>query len=417
MLLYHLHDMQNAALAPLRLAAEATQVTFQNPFIPGAYTQIGRAIAAGAEIFERSTRSYSRPSFNLNAIKLRGNTLKIEQEVVATKPFCQLLHFKRIANDPDIAAQIARDPRVLIIAPLSGNFATLLRGTVEAMLPEHDVYITDWTDAKMVPLALGSFDLEDNITYVIEFIKMLGPDVHVMAVCQPSVPALCATALMAEDQDPAQPRSLTLMGGPIDARAARTLLTDITSTHSLDWFRNTVIHAIPFYYPGAYRLVYPGFLQLSGFMSMHMDRHFGEQYKMFMHLVRGDDEAASNTRKFYDEYLSVMDVTAEFYLQTIERVYQNFDLCRGAFRWKNRRVNLDAIQRTALLTVEGEMDDISAPGQTRAALDLCRNLSPAKKQTHLQIGVGHFGVFNGRRWRNSIQPIVRDFIRTHNQAA
>ena len=417
MFLYHVHDMQSAAMAPWRLAAEAAHCAFQSPLFPPSHTPFGRAISASAEIFERSTRYYAKPSFNLTTIKLRGQPLVIEQECVVTKPFCRLLHFKRISKDPDISAQLARDPRVLIIAPLAGNFATLLRGTVEAMLPEHDVYITDWADAKMVPLMQGDFDLEDNIDYILEFIKLLGPDVHVMAVCQPSVPALCATALLAESRDRAQPRSLILLGGPIDARAARSPLTEVAATHSLDWFRNTVIQAVPFYYPGAFRLVYPGFLQLSGFMSMHMDRHFNEQLKMFQHMVRGDDDAANNTRRFYDEYLAVMDVTAEYYLQTVERVFQNYDLCRGTFRWKDRCVDLDAIEETALLAVEGEMDDITPPGQTRAALDFCRNLATDKKRSYLQIGVGHFGVFNGRKWRNAIQPVVRQFILEHNEIA
>ena len=415
MLLYHIHDWQHAALAPLRMAAEATQATFQNPFVPASYTEMGRIFAAGAEMIERSTRPYAKPEFNLAPVRVRGKLLKIEEQIVAVKPFCQILHFKRMTDDPDLAAHMAHDPRVLIVAPLAGQHATLLRGTVEAMLPEHDVYITDWIDAKMVPLIEGAFDLDDNIAYLMDFMRLLGPDLHVMAVCQPSVPVLCAVALLAEDEDPAQPSSMTLMGGPVDAREAKTLLTEFSAAHPLDWFRDTVIHAIPFYYPGAYRMVYPGFLQLQGFMSMHMERHVGEHFKMFQHLVRGDEEAAAHHRKFYDEYMSSMDVAAEYYLETIERVFQNHDLPRGTFRWRGREVKPEAIRRTALLTVEGEMDDISAPGQTRAAHNLCKSLPPPMKQAYLQIGVGHFGVFNGRKWRNSVQPVVRDFIRTHSR--
>lgn len=417
MFLYHLHDLQNAVIAPWRYAAEAAQATLHNPLMAISYTDFGRAMAAGAEIFERSTRPYSRPSFNLNSVQIRGVSIKVEQETAVKKPFCQLIHFKRSCDIPALTERMSHDPRVLIVAPLAGNFATLLRGTVEAMLPEHDVYITDWADAKMVPLASGNFDLDDNISYIMDFIRLLGPDVHVMAVCQPSVPVLAAVSLLAEDDEPSQPRSMTLMGGPVDASAAKTLLTEFVVSRSLDWFRNTVIQSVPFYYPGAYRMVYPGFLQLQGFMSMHMDRHVGEQFKMFSHLVRGDDEAASNTRKFYDEYLAVMDVTSEFYLQTIERVFQKRCLPNGTFTWKDRLVRPEAIRKTALLVVEGEMDDISAPGQTRAALDICKNLSPPMKQAYMQIGVGHFGVFNGRRWRTSIQPVVRDFIRSHNRNA
>ncbi|MDD5585688.1 MAG: polyhydroxyalkanoate depolymerase [Alphaproteobacteria bacterium] len=417
MLLYHFHDMQYAALAPLRLAAEATQAAFQNPFVPASYTGMGRVLAAGAEIIERSTRTYTKPAFNIGTVKSRGHILKVEEEIVLSKPFCRLLHFKRSVDDPGMASRIAQNPRVLIVAPLAGQHATLLRGTVETMLQDHDVTITDWIDAKMVPFSKGPFDLEEYIAYLMDFIRLLGPDIHVVAVCQPAVPVMCAVALLAEGNDPAQPRSMTLMGGPIEPRAAKTLLTEFAETHSLDWFRNMIITAIPFYYPGAYRLVYPGFLQLQGFMSMHMDRHVGEQFKMFQHLVRGDEEAASANRKFYDEYLSVMDVTAEYYLQTVERVFHNCDLPNGTFSWRGHKVKPEAIQRTALLTVEGEMDDISAPGQTRAALDLCPNLPTSMKQAYLQIGVGHFGVFNGRKWRQYVQPVVREFIRANDRSA
>jgi poly(3-hydroxybutyrate) depolymerase len=414
MLLYHIHDMQYAAMAPFRLAAEAAQATFQNPFVPASYTEMGRALAASAEMFERSTRPYGKPEFSFGAIKERGQIIRIEEEIVASRPFCRLLHFKRMTDDAAMAAKIADNPRVLVVAPLAGQHATLLRGTVETMLPEHDVYITDWIDAKMVPFSQGAFDLDDYIAYIMDFIRQLGPDVHIVAVCQPATPVLCAVALLADGDDPAQPRSMTLMGGPIEPRVARTLLTEFAATHSLEWFRNMVIHALPFYYPGGHRLVYPGFLQLHGFMSMHMDRHLGEQFKMFQNLVRGDEEAAAAHRKFYDEYLSVIDVTAEFYLQTIERIFQNCNLPNGTFHWRGQKVRPEAIQRTALLTVEGEMDDISAPGQTRAALDLCTNLPASMKQAYLQIGVGHFGVFNGRKWRNNVQPVVRKFIRAHN---
>jgi poly(3-hydroxybutyrate) depolymerase len=416
MFLYHVHDWQNAALIPWRLAAEATQAAFQNPYIPASYTQAGRAIAASAEMFERTTRPFNKPVFNLKNTKFRGQTFEIEEEVVDVKPFCRLLHFKRFAANPDVAEHLAKDPRVLIVAPISGQHATLLRGTVEAMLPEHDVYITDWIDAKQVPLAEGKFDLEDNISYIMDFIRKLGPDMHVIAVCQSSAPVLCAVALLADRDDPAQPRSMTLMGGPIDTRFAKTILTEVASSQPLDWFRNTVIQSLPFYYPGAYRLVYPGFLQLQGFMSMNVERHISEHVKQFQNLVRGDDEAADKHRQFYDEYLSVMDVTAEFYLQTIERVYQNYDLPNGTFRWHGELVKPEAIKRTALLTIEGELDDISAPGQTRPALDLCRGLPQKMKQAHLEISVGHYSVFNGRKWRNNIQPIVREFIRKHNGA-
>jgi poly(3-hydroxybutyrate) depolymerase len=407
MLLYHFHDWQHAALAPFRLAAEATHAAFHNPLFPaGQQTQFGRTVAAGAELFERSTRRFAKPAFGLTSARCGREEVKVEEEVVLTKPFCRLLHFKR---------QIGRkDPRVLLIAPMSGHYATLLRGTVEALLPEHDVYVTDWADAKMVPLFQGKFDLEDYITYVMDFIRHLGPDVHLIAVCQPAPPVLAAVALLADMDDPNQPRSMTLMGGPIDTRVAKTSVTELAARRPIEWFRNTVIHAIPFYYPGAHRMVYPGFIQLQGFMSMNVERHVGEHVKLFQNLVKGDEDPAAAHRKFYDEYLSVMDVTAEFYLQTIERVFQKHDLPNGTFTWHGRPVRPEAITKTALLTVEGELDDISAPGQTRPALDLCSGLGKDMKQAHLQIGVGHFGIFNGRKWREMVLPIVHKFIMEHD---
>ncbi len=405
MILYHLHDWQRATMAPFRMAAEATQAAFQNPYFPASYTKFGRAIAAGAELFERATRRFGKPVFGLNTVKIFRQSIAVEEEFVVTKPFCRLLHFKRHIE--------ANDPKVLIVAPMSGHHSTLLRGTVEAMLPDHDVYITDWIDAKLVPLSAGKFDLEDYITYLMEFIRFLGPDVHLVAVCQPAPAVLCAVALMADMDDPKQPRSMTLMGGPIDTRVSKTSVTELADKRPMEWFRNTVIHALPFYYPGAHRLVYPGFVQLHGFVSMNVERHVGEHIKMFRHLARGDGESAATHRKFYDEYLSVMDTTAEFYLQTIERVFKEHNLPKGTFTWHGKLVKPQTIKKTALLTIEGELDDISAPGQTRPAHDLCSSLPDSMKKAHLQIGVGHYGIFNGRKWRESILPVVRSFIRDH----
>jgi poly(3-hydroxybutyrate) depolymerase len=405
MLLYHLHDWQRATMAPFRVVAEATQAAFQNPFFPATYTRFGRTIAAGAELFERTTRRFTKPAFGLHTTRIFRQNVAVEEEIILTKPFCRLLHFKRLTD--------ANDPKVLIVAPMSGHHATLLRGTVEAMLPDHDVYITDWIDAKMVPLSEGKFDLEDYISYVMDFIRHLGPEVHLIAVCQPAPAVLAAVALLADMNDPAQPRSMTLMGGPIDTRVSKTIVTETADKRSMDWFRNTVIHALPFYYPGAHRLVYPGFVQLNGFMSMNVERHIGEYVKLFQNLVKGDEEPAAVHRKFYDEYLSVMDTTAEFYLQTIERIFKNHDLAKGTFMWHDRLVKPETIKKTALLTIEGELDDISAPGQTRVALDLCSGLPDNMKRAHLQIGVGHYGIFNGRKWRESILPVVRGFMREH----
>lgn len=407
MMLYHFHDWHRAAMTPFRLAAEATQATFKNPFFLPTHTPFGRVMAAGAELFERTTRRFAKPDFGLHSTKIFRETIKVEEEIILEKPFCDLVHFKRHVE--------ANDPKVLIVAPMSGHYATLLRGTVEAMLPDHDVYITDWNDAKMIPLSEGKFDLEDYISYVIDFIRLLGPDVHLVAVCQPAPAVLCAVSLMADMDDPAQPRTMTLMGGPIDTRVAKTIVTETAAKHDMDWFRRTVIHSIPFYYPGARRLVYPGFLQLHGFMSMNIERHIGEHFKLFKHLVRGDDDSATSHRKFYDEYLSVMDTTAEFYLQTIERVFKTHDLPLGTFTWRGRLVKPELIKKTALLTVEGELDDISAPGQTRCALDLCSGLPANMKKAHLQIGVGHYGIFNGRKWREFILPVLRDFMLEHSQ--
>lgn len=417
MLLYHFHDFQHAVLAPWRAAAEAAQATFQNPFMPASYTRVGRTIAAGAELFERTTRRFSKPTFDLETVKSRGTMVSITEEQVASKPFCKLLRFNRSSgSDTELQEMMDADPKVLIVAPISGHHATLLRGTVEAMLPEHNVYITDWIDTKLVPLSSGKFDLEDNISYIMEFVRLLGPDVHLIAVCQPAVPVLCAVSLLADMNDPAQPRTMTLMGGPIDARKAPTVVTRLAEERPIEWFQNMVIHSLPFYYPGAHRLVYPGFIQLHGFMSMNMERHIGEHFKLFRNLVKGDGDSAETHRKFYDEYLSVMDVPAEFYLQTVERVFQHHDLANGTFAWQDRMVKPEAIRSTALLTVEGELDDISAPGQTTPAHDLCANLPANMRKAHLEIGVGHYGIFNGRKWRINIQPIIHDFIRTHAKA-
>jgi len=404
MMLYHIHDWQRAAMAPFRMAAEATQLAFQNPFLPTAHTRFGRTVAAGAELFERGTRNFTKPAFGLKQTKVRGDVVAVSEEIISSKPFCNLLHFKRDIEPND-------DPKVLIVAPISGHHATLLRGTVEAMLPDHDVYITDWVDCKLVPLSKGKFDLEDNIEYIIEFSRLLGPDVHLLAVCQPAPSVLCAMAIMADMNDPAQPRSMTLMGGPIDTRTSPTVVTKLAAERPISWFKNTVVHSLPFYYPGAHRLVYPGFVQLQGFMSMNVERHVGEHMKLFQNLIKGDDDSVASHRKFYDEYLSVMDVPAEFYLQTVERIFQKHDLPNGTFMWHGQLVRPQAITQTALLTVEGELDDISAPGQTTPAHALCSGLAESKKKAHLQIGVGHYGIFNGRKWRESVLPVVRQFMR------
>lgn len=393
-------------MTPMRLLAEATQATFQNPFFPGSYTKAGRALAAGAELLERTTRRWGKPEFGLPTALVNGREVKVTEVPVMEKPFCTLLRFERaVPND---------HPKVLLVAPLSGHYATLLRGTVQQLMQNHDVYVTDWADAKMVPLARGRFDFEDYVEYVMDFIRFLGPDCNVIAVCQPVVPVLAAVSLLAQQDDPCQPRTMTLMGGPVDTSAAPTVVTQLAETRDIEWFERNVIHTVPMYYPGGLRQVYPGFIQLTGFMSMNLDRHVGEHLSLFRHLIRGDGESAEAHRKFYDEYLSVLDLTAEFYLQTVKTVFQDRALPRGQMKVRGITVDPSAITRTALMTVEGELDDISAPGQTIAAHKLCSGLPAAMKLDHQQKGCGHYGIFNGRRWRDEIEPKIRGFILEHS---
>lgn len=408
---YQLYELNHAMIAPWRAVADATRLAFQNPFNPLAETQFGRSVAAAAELFERNTRRYGKPEFGLHETMVDGRPVPVAERVVWKKPFCSLLHFER-----ELPKRRAADPRLLIVAPLSGHYATLLRGTVEAMLPEHDVYITDWQDARMVPLAEGRFDLDDYIDYLVEMLDHLGPGAHVMAVCQPSVPVLAAVALMSEDRHPALPATMTLMGGPIDTRLAPTAVNHIAEKRGVEWFRENTIMTVPFPHPGFMREVYPGFLQLSGFMSMNIDRHVTAHQEFFGHLVDHDGDSAEKHREFYDEYLSVMDLTAEFYLQTVETVFVRHDLPNGLMRHRGRLVRPETIRRTALLTVEGERDDISGVGQTKAAHALCTNLPHDMKRHWLQMKVGHYGVFNGTRYRAEIVPRITDFIRKHRAA-
>lgn len=388
---------------------------FNNPLNPFSQTPAGRTIAAGAEVFERMTKHFGKPIFDLPMTVIDGQPIDIVEEIVVEKPFANLLHFKRETD--------RKDPKVLIVAPMSGHYATLLRGTVEALLPHHDVYITDWTDARMVPQKDGRFNLDDYINYVREFLTHLGPQTHVIAVCQPAVPVLAAVSLMASDKDPNQPLTMTLMGGPIDTRISKTQVTQTAEERPLSWFKNTVIDDVPFYYPGAGRKVYPGFIQLGGFMSMNLDRHVGSHLDFFKHLVQGDDLNAEAHRKFYNEYNAVMDLDAEFYLQTVDVVFQRQLLPKGQMKWRDPATEIlhdvkpQDIEHTALLTIEGELDDISARGQTTAAHDLCYNLAQSKQYHHFQLGCGHYGIFNGKKWRNDIMPRVRHHIRQFDPSA
>jgi len=408
--MYWLYEMGQAALNPSRAVADATRLFFRNPANPFAHTTYGKSVAAAAELFERSTRRYRRPEWAITKVAIGGEQVPVHITSVWERPFCRLLHFERSFVRPPRRPQ----PKLLIVAPMSGHYATLLRGTVETFLVNHDVYLTEWSDARMVPLSEGRFDLDDYIDYVISMLHVLGGDVHVIAVCQPSVPVMAAVSLMEVDQDPYVPYSMVLMGGPIDTRINSNAVNKLAETRGLDWFRRHVITKVPFPHPGFMRDVYPGFLQLHGFMSMNLDRHIEAHHNLFLHLVKGDGDSAQKHREFYDEYLAVMDLAAEFYLQTVDTVFIRHALPRGEMQHRRRRIDPAQIKRVALMTVEGEHDDISAVGQTEAAHVLCANIPADDKVHYVQPGVGHYGVFNGSRFRAEIAPRIADFVLSRN---
>jgi poly(3-hydroxybutyrate) depolymerase len=390
-MMYLLHEASRLSLTPARTIADLTRLACENPFNPLAYTPSGCALAASCELFERTTRPYPKPAFNL----------PVSERIVWERPFCRVIAFGEPTNQP----------KVLIVAPMSGHHATLLRGTVAAFLDSHQVFITDWTDAKQVPLAEGQFDLSDYVDYCTDMFEALGPNLHVIAVCQPAVPVLAAIALMEAEDHPLVPCSATLLGGPIDTRYAPTVVSRFAQERDIEWFKQHCIHSVPYRYPGGGREVYPGFMQLSGFMAMNPDRHLSAHWDLFNHLVEGDGDSAEKHREFYDEYLAVMDLTAEFYLQTLETVFINHLLPKGQMRRRGRLVDLKKVRRCALMTVEGENDDITGCGQTSAALTLTPNLSAGKKEHHVQAGVGHYGVFNGSRFRTEIAPRIKMFMK------
>ena len=401
---YQLYEMAHAALVPARAVSDAAHFMFRNPLNPLSTTAFGRNVAASAELFERMTRRYGKPVFGLNRIAVDGVEREVLEEIVWSRPFCNLLHFVR----PDLPGHLDQ-PKLLIVAPISGHYATLLRGTVEAFLPTHRVYVTDWTDARMAPLALGGFDLDDYVDYLRAMLEHLGPGVHTLGVCQPAVPLIAAVALMEAAGRPDVPASMTLMGGPIDTRRSPTAVNQLAERRGVEWFRANCLQSVPFPYPGFGRQVYPGYLQLSGFMAMNFDRHVNAHLDMFNQLVSGDGDSVEKHREFYDEYLAVMDLAAEYYMQTIETVFVRHLLPKGEMSHRGEPVDLKAIRRTALMTVEGENDDISGVGQTQAAQDLCVNIPDEKKLHHLQLGVGHYGVFNGSRFRAQIAPRIVAF--------
>ena len=409
-MLYHAYEMTHAAMGPMRAAAKISSQAILSPYNPFAMSYPARATAAACEMFVNATRRYGKPEFGIDETEVMEEVVPVLEEVLIEKPFGNLLHFKR--DHPIVHAR--NDPKVLIVAPMSGHFATLLRGTVEAMLPEHDVYITDWIDARDVPLSEGQFDLADYSDYLIEFCQFLAKDGErpaVMAVCQPGVPVLVTASLMAESKDEARPSAMVLMGSPIDTRINQTEPNRLAQSRPLSWFEQNVVVSVPWPNMGTMRRVYPGFLQLSGFMQMNLDRHVDAHVDQFHHLTEGDGDSAAAHRAFYDEYLAVMDLTAEFYLQTVESVFQKHAIPLGEFRHRGHLIDPGAITDIGLMTVEGEKDDITGRGQTRAAQDLTINLPDEKRMHYVQKKVGHYGVFNGSRFRQHIQPKIRDFIR------
>ncbi|MDQ3140109.1 MAG: polyhydroxyalkanoate depolymerase, partial [Pseudomonadota bacterium] len=401
------YEMQRSLLAGASTLANIGAGWMQNPANPFAYSGMGPVVSSALEVFAHVSAPRGKPEFGLASTTVDGKEVVVREEIALRKPFGQLKHFVREG--------VEGSPRLLIVAPMSGHYATLLRGTVERMLPGHDVYITDWRDAKLVSRDEGRFDLDDYVDYLIEFLDHIGPGAHMLAVCQPAVPCYAAAALMAEDKHPARPKTLTLMGGPIDTRMAPTAVNTLATDRPHSWFQNNVIATVPYSYPGAGRKVYPGFLQLAGFMTMNLGSHLTSHWELFKHLVQGDDDSADATKEFYEEYRSVCDMTEEFYLQTVDAVFQRHLLPKGELMHRGRRVDPAAIEDIALLAIEGERDDISGIGQTKAALDIATELPAKMKKYHLAEGAGHYGIFNGSKWRTKIAPVVEQWIAAHDE--
>ncbi|MCL6728608.1 polyhydroxyalkanoate depolymerase [Sphingomonas hankyongi] len=405
-MLYDAYEVQRSFLAGASKLAGLGAGWLSNPANPFSYSSMSPLVAASLEVFAHASAPRGKPEFGIDKVQVGKKQVAVYEDVLLRKPFGQLKHFRREGVEDGAS--------LLIVAPMSGHYATLLRGTVQRLLPTHDVYITDWRDAKLVPLKDGSFDLDDYIDYLVEFLELIGKRTgerpHLLAVCQPAVPAFAATAIMNADGNRWRPKTLTMMGGPIDTREAPTAVNTLATQRPHAWFQNNVIATVPMIYPGSGRKVYPGFLQLAGFMTMNLGSHLISHWEMFKHLVVGDEESAEATRAFYDEYRSVCDMTAEFYLQTIDAVFQRHLLPKGRMKHRGRKVDPGAIRDTALLAIEGERDDISGIGQTKAALDITPNLAASKKKYLLAKDVGHYGIFNGRKWRERIAPVVEDFI-------
>ncbi len=415
-MLYQLYETQRALMAPFSEFASASAKLYNHPLSPFAHAPMAQRVSAGFDLLHRLAKEYEKPEFGITSATVNGVTVAVQEQVALTKPFCRLLRFKRFSDNSQALDTMKTQPTVLVVAPLSGHHSTLLRDTVKSLLHDHKVFITDWTDARMVPLSEGPFRLDDYVAYVQDFIRHIGPNVHVISVCQPTVPVLAAVSLQSTLKD-VVPRTLTMMGGPIDARKSPTAVNNLAMNKSYNWFETNVIYRVPPNFPGAGRAVYPGFLQHTGFVAMNPDRHLTSHYDYFRDLIKGDDDNAEAHRQFYDEYNAVLDMPAEYYLDTIRTVFQDFALVNGTWEVNGRLVRPQDITKSALLTIEGELDDISGAGQTRAAHDLCSGI-PRARQFHYDVeGAGHYGIFSGRRWREKVYPEVKDFIARFDKAA
>jgi poly(3-hydroxybutyrate) depolymerase len=413
-MLYQLYETQRALMAPFSEFASASAKLYSHPLSPFTHTPMAQRVSAGLDLMHRLAKDYEKPPFDIKTVKVDGVDVAVQEQVAIEKPFCRLIRFKRFTDDPTALADMKNQPIVLVVAPLSGHHSTLLRDTVKSLLQDHKVFITDWTDARMVPLEVGPFHLNDYVAYVQEFIRHIGPEVNVISVCQPTVPVLAAISVLATTGE-FTPRTMTMMGGPIDARKSPTSVNNLAMNKSYSWFENNVIYRVPPNFPGAGRRVYPGFLQHTGFVAMNPDRHLTSHYDYFLDLVRGDGDSVDSHRQFYDEYNAVLDMPAEYYLETIKAVFQDYALVNGTWDFRGQMVRPQDISTTALLTIEGELDDISGSGQTRAAHDLCTGI-PKDRQFHYDVeGAGHYGIFSGRRWREKVYPEVRAFIQRFNQ--
>ena len=415
-MLYQIYETQRALMAPFSEFASASAKLYDHPLSPFARLPMAERISAGFDLLHRLAKEYEKPPFGITAATVNGVEVAVQEQVALHKPFCRLLRFKRFTDSSKALDVMKEQPTVLVVAPLSGHHSTLLRDTVKCLLHDHKVYITDWTDARTVPLQVGPFHLDDYVEYVQEFIRHCGPKVHVISVCQPTVPVLAAVSLMASRGEPT-PLSMTMMGGPIDARKSPTAVNNLATNKSHKWFESNVIFRVPQNFPGAGRSVYPGFMQHTGFVAMNPDRHLSSHYDYFQDLIKGDDDSAESHRQFYDEYNAVLDMPAEYYLDTIKTVFQDFALVNGTWRVKGELVRPQDITTTALLTIEGELDDISGAGQTKAAHGLCEGI-PENRRFHYDAeGAGHYGIFSGRRWREKVYPAVQTFIKLHDRAS